>query len=110
MARSQYSQRSTFLKAGFTLFIIVVFVSLSFSGIGWSAEPSGASSKASGAASRPYGGVLRIVDTPPGSPFGVPWEVIGVSICFAIPALEPMVWMDRQGNLSPSLAESWKVA
>jgi peptide/nickel transport system substrate-binding protein len=110
MARSQYSQRSTFLKAGFTLFIIVVFVSLSFSGIGWSAEPSGASGKASGAASRQYGGVLRIVDTPPGSPFGVPWEVIGVSICSAIPALEPMVWMDRQGNISPSLAESWKVA
>jgi peptide/nickel transport system substrate-binding protein len=57
-----------------------------------------------------YGGVLRIVDTPPGSPFGVPWEIIGVSVCSAIPALEPLVKMDRQGNITPWLAESWKVA
>jgi peptide/nickel transport system substrate-binding protein len=90
----------TYLKAGITGFVVMFVVSILFCSIGWAAEPS----------TRQYGGVLRIVDTPPGSPFGVPWEVIGVSICSAIPALEPMVWMDRQGNISPSLAESWKVA
>lgn len=57
-----------------------------------------------------YGGVLRLVETPPGSPFGVPWEVIGVSICSAIPALEPLLWMDRSGNVYPKLAEKWKVS
>jgi len=57
-----------------------------------------------------YGGVLRLVETPPGSPFGVPWEIIGVSICSAIPALEPLLWMDRSGNVYPKLAEKWKVS
>jgi len=87
----------------FAVFMLVV--SLLFSSVGWAAAPvSGATG------TRQYGGVLRVVDTPPGTPFGVPWEVIGVSICSSIPALEPLVWMDRQGDLLPGLAESWKVA
>lgn len=59
---------------------------------------------------RQYGGTLRVVDTPPGSPFGVPWEIIGVSIVAAIPALEPLVRVDRAGEVYPCLAESWEVA
>jgi peptide/nickel transport system substrate-binding protein len=70
----------------------------------------GAGSKAPAAGAHQYGGVLRIVDTPPGSPIGVPWEIIGVSICSAVPALEPVVRMDRKGNVYPSLAESWTIA
>ncbi len=82
---------------------MVVFISLLFCNTGWSAE-------ASGGANRQYGGVLRIVDFPPGSPIGVPWEIIGISICSAIPALESLVRMDRAGTAQPFLAESWKVA
>jgi peptide/nickel transport system substrate-binding protein len=91
---------------------VLLTVLLSFpSGVSMAASSSGgAQTKVSAAGAPQYGGVLRVVDTPPGSPFGVPWEVIGVSICSAIPALEPLVRMDRQGNLVPCLAESWKVA
>ncbi len=84
-------------KKRFTWIVMVVFVSLLFCGVGWSAEPQ-------------YGGVLRVVDIAPGSPFGVPWETIGVSICSALPALEPIIKMDRAGNILPCLAESWEIA
>jgi peptide/nickel transport system substrate-binding protein len=87
-------------KKGFMWSILVIIISLLFCGIGWSAEPS----------SPQYGGVLRVVDVAPGSPFGVPWETIGVSICSALPAMEPIIKMDRAGNVLPCLAESWKVA
>jgi peptide/nickel transport system substrate-binding protein len=91
---------------------ILVLALAAVLGIAWSSPTLAASSSAKPAtAGKPqYGGTLRIVDTPPGSPFGIPWEIIGVSICSAIPALEPLVRMDRQGNLVPCLAESWKVA
>lgn len=82
---------------------MVVFVSILLCGMVWSAE-------ASGGADRQYGGVLRIVEIPPGSPIGVPWEIIGVSICSAMPALEQLVRMDRAGTAQPFLAESYKVA
>jgi peptide/nickel transport system substrate-binding protein len=97
MSLSQHS------KKGFIWIVMVVFILLLFCVTGWSSE-------ASGAANRQYGGVLRVVDVAPGSPFGVPWETIGVSICSALPALEPLVRMDRQGTLIPCLAESWEVA
>jgi peptide/nickel transport system substrate-binding protein len=79
-----------------------------FAGPSFGASSSTAAAKPAG--NPQYGGTFRIVDTPPGSPFGVPWEIIGVSICSAIPALEPLVRMDRAGNLVPCLAESWKIA
>jgi peptide/nickel transport system substrate-binding protein len=56
------------------------------------------------------GGVLRVVDEAPGSPFGIPWEIVGVSVCAAIPAFESLLWVDRQGRISPRLAERWEVA
>ncbi len=96
----------------FRLRLLAVLAALSlclWSGTSMAAS-SGAGTPAKASANPQYGGVLRIVDTPPGSPFGVPWEIIGVSICSAIPALEPLVRMDRQGNVTPCLAESWKVA
>ncbi len=89
-------------KRGLKWFLIFMMV-FSFIKAGGTAIPAETSS-------RQYGGVLRVVDIPPGSPIGVPWEIIGVSICSAIPALEPLVRMDRQGNMFPCLAESWKVA
>jgi peptide/nickel transport system substrate-binding protein len=94
---------SRYSKNGYVWIVTVVFLSLFFCGAAWSAEPSGA-------AKPQYGGVLRVVDIPPGSPFGVPWETIGVSICSALPAMEPLVKMDRAGTVLPCLAESWKVA
>jgi peptide/nickel transport system substrate-binding protein len=110
MARSQYSKRSTFLKKGVTWFVIAV-VSLFFADVGWTAGPSTrAPGKAPDAVGRQYGGILRVVDAAPGSPFGVPWEIIGVSTCSAVPVLESLIRMDRQSNMLPCLAESWKVA
>ncbi len=99
---------SAFLKAGFGRCAILALVACLVFPYGAFAQ--GASGKASGSGPHQYGGVLHIVDTPPGSPFGVPWEIIGVSICSAIPALEPLVRMDRKGNIYPCLAESWTVA
>lgn len=57
------------------------------------------------------GGVLRIVDEPPGTPFGVPWEMVSTGVIPAIPVLEPLVWMDWTGDkVTPKLAERWEVA
>jgi len=56
------------------------------------------------------GGVLRVVDEAPGSPFGIPWEIVGVSVCAAVPALEPLLWMDRAGRVMPKLAERWEIS
>ncbi|UCD28137.1 MAG: ABC transporter substrate-binding protein [Planctomycetota bacterium] len=97
MSLSQHS------KKGLIFSIMAVFVSLLFFGMVCSV----------GAAedTKPeYGGVLRIIEIPPGSPFGIPWETIGVSICSAMPALEQLVRMDRAGTAHPFLAESYEVA
>jgi hypothetical protein len=68
MARSQYSQRSTLLKKGFT-WLVIGLIPLLFADVGWTAGPSGgAPGKASGAVGRQYGGVLRVVDAAPALP------------------------------------------
>lgn len=53
------------------------------------------------------GGVLRVVDEPPNGFFGVPWEIVGNSIVSAVPALEPLLWVDWSGKVYPKLAERW---
>ena len=90
-------------KKGFLCNLLIVFSLLLFC-------VTGLSSKASAAPSPQYGGVMRLVEIPPGSPFGLPWETIGVSICSALPALEQLVRMDRAGTPHPFLAESFEVA
>lgn len=58
-----------------------------------------------------YGGTLRIlVDTPPGSPIGIPWELMPISVIPTRPVLEALVKMDLDGNVLPCLAEEWKIA
>ena len=54
------------------------------------------------------GGVLRIVDEPPGEAFGVPWEIIAFGSLPGIPVFEPLLQADWQGKLYPKLAERWE--
>ncbi|MDR7443854.1 MAG: hypothetical protein QN208_04525, partial [Armatimonadota bacterium] len=58
----------------------------------------------------PYGGILRVVDEPPGEPFGVPWEITAFGTIPAIPSLEPPIWMDRDGTPKPLLARRWELS
>ncbi|MCS7174004.1 MAG: ABC transporter substrate-binding protein [Armatimonadetes bacterium] len=65
---------------------------------------------ASSSPAGPYGGILRVVDEPPGEPFGVPWEITAFGTIPAIPSLEPLIWMDRDGTPRPLLARRWELS
>lgn len=54
------------------------------------------------------GGILRLADEPPGSPFGVPWEIVSTGIIAGVPALEPLLGMGWEGTIDPKLAERWE--
>ncbi|MDR5708931.1 MAG: ABC transporter substrate-binding protein [Armatimonadota bacterium] len=55
------------------------------------------------------GGVLRVADAIPNTPF-LPWEMSTVSMPSVMPALEPLVWVDRLGRVHPGLAERWEIS
>ena len=55
------------------------------------------------------GGILRVSDAIPNTPL-LPWEMSTVSMPSAMPALEPLVWVDRLGRVHPGLAERWEIS
>ncbi|MCS7172316.1 MAG: ABC transporter substrate-binding protein [Armatimonadetes bacterium] len=62
-----------------------------------------------GTSTKSYGGVLRKIYAIPRSPVGVPWEIVGISVDAATPALEALVRVDKHGRVFPWLAERWTV-
>jgi peptide/nickel transport system substrate-binding protein len=58
-----------------------------------------------------YGGNLRIVRmTGPGSPFGVPWETIGLDTAAATPVLEKLMRSYPDRRFEPWLVTTYKLA
>lgn len=70
---------------------------------------AGRAGPAPGSSRKTYGGVLRKIYVIPRSPVGVPWEIVGVSVNAATPALEALVRVDKNGRVHPWLAERWTV-
>jgi len=58
-----------------------------------------------------YGGNLRIIRmTGPGSPFGVPWETVGLDVAAATPVVEKLMRAHKDGSFEPWLVTSYKLS
>jgi peptide/nickel transport system substrate-binding protein len=58
-----------------------------------------------------YGGTLKIISRYPAVNLGIPWEPsVGDDITYNAPAVETLMFYDRQGKAIPWLATSWKVS
>jgi len=58
-----------------------------------------------------YGGTLKIISRYPAVNLGIPWEAsVGDDITYNAPAVESLMFYDRQGKPIPRLATSWKVS
>jgi len=70
-----------------------------------------AASKPEPALQPQYGGTLRIIRMAgPGTPFGTPWETVGLDISAATPSLENLMRQHVDGHFEPWLATALKVA
>ena len=105
------------LTAMFTLFFVLVFV-YAHAAPDKQTTPKPAQKPAQSAATKPvakvqpqYGGNLRIIRmSGPGSPFGVPWETLGMDAIAATPALEKLMRGHRDGSFEPWLVTAYKLA
>ncbi len=89
---------------------IVIFLMLVFS-LTIITDEAISQTKAAQKSSPQYGGTLKIISRYPAVNLGIPWEAsVGDDITYNAPAVESLMFYDRQGKPIPRLATSWNVS
>jgi peptide/nickel transport system substrate-binding protein len=91
--------------------ILGVFLTLLIFSLTILADEAMSQTKTAPKTSPQYGGTLKIISRYPAVNLGISWEPsVGDDITYNAPAVETLMFYDRQGKPIPWLATSWKVS
>jgi peptide/nickel transport system substrate-binding protein len=93
-----------------TVRVLAVFLMVIFS-LALLIDPAISQTKPVQKSTPQYGGTLKIISRYPAVNLGISWEPsVGDDITYTAPAVETLMFYDRQGKPIPWLATAWKVS